>query len=325
MSYEVKKQILDKIKEYDKIVIIRHFRPDGDAIGTSKGLQRLLQLSFPEKSVKVINHDYSDYIAFLGDEDEEISDEEYAESLVIVVDTGTLERVSNENARKGKEIIKIDHHEVDIPYGDIAWVEDWRAACAEMIVDFYLTFKDELKMDKLAATYLFTGMVTDSGRFRFSSVNGDSMRLAGALLDFGIDLESLYANLYLDEFDNVLAKAESTKMIKMTENGVAYIYISQEYQKEHGLSREDASNMVSLMNEIKGSIIWIAFIETEENIRVRLRSRFVPVIDIARQYRGGGHDRASGATVLNQEEVKALLAEADRVIKEFKENNTGWM
>ena len=69
MNYEVAREVLNKIKEYDRIIIFRHFRPDGDAIGSTKGLRRILQLSFPEKEIVLQNCDFSDYLAFLGGED----------------------------------------------------------------------------------------------------------------------------------------------------------------------------------------------------------------------------------------------------------------
>ena len=105
-NFETKKRILDKIKEYDKIFIFRHKRPDGDATGSTKGLQRILKLSFPEKKILLQNSDFAEYMAFLGNEDELLPDEEYADALGIVIDTGTMERVSNQKFTLCKEIIK---------------------------------------------------------------------------------------------------------------------------------------------------------------------------------------------------------------------------
>ena len=90
------KIILDKIKEYDKILIFRHFRPDGDAVGSTKGLYTLLKNTYPEKKIYLQNSDFSDYLAFLGGEDDLLPDEEYADALGIVLDTGTGKRVSNQ-------------------------------------------------------------------------------------------------------------------------------------------------------------------------------------------------------------------------------------
>ena len=143
-----------------------------------------------------------------------------------------------------------------------------------------------------------------------------------------IDTDTLFANLYMQDFEYLKFKSEISRKIKMTENGVAYLYISERMQKKYKLSREEASNVVSLMDSIKGSLIWIAFIENgdrEKAIRVRLRSRFVTINEVAEKYRGGGHACASGSTVYNKKEVKALLKDADTRLKEYKETNEGWL
>lgn len=325
-NFEIKKKILDKIKQYDRIVITRHFRPDGDAIGSTKGLAKIIKLSFPQKEVYVLNEDSSQYLAFLGGEDAPIDDEKYADALVIVCDTATTDRISNKKYALGKELIKIDHH-IDVkPYGDLSWVEEERSSLCEMIADFWLTFKDELKIDEEAATCIFTGMVTDSGRFKFSSVDGDTMRRAAALLDVGINTEWIYSNLNLDEFDVFKFEAFVYKKMKISKNGVAYIYVDKAMQKKFKLSNEQASNVVSYLDGIKGAIVWLAFIQNASgSIRVRLRSRFVTINALAEKYGGGGHDKASGATVHSKKEMKQMLSDADELVKNYKENNTGWL
>ncbi len=328
MNTKTMQAILQKIKDYDRIVITRHFRPDGDAVGATKGFAAILRLSFPEKEILLINEDQSEYLSFLGGESEPIAEDKYADALGIILDTGTIDRVSNKKITLCKEIIKIDHHIDHNPYGDISWVEDFRSSACEMVVRFYEAFANELKIDTEAATYLYAGMVTDSGRFRFSSVSGDTMRLAGILLDQGIDTDVLFANLYLKEFD--MFKFESYVYDKMciTENGVAYIYVDRAMQEKFNLSQEDASSAVGYMDTIKGALCWIAFIEApgdEKVIRVRLRSRFVTINTIAENHHGGGHACASGATVYSEEEMQQLIAEADARVKEYKETHEGWL
>ena len=327
-NYETMKSILEKIKSYQRIIIFRHYRPDGDAVGSTKGLQRILQLSFPEKEIYLQNSDYCDYMAFLGKEDEPIDESLYESALGIVVDTGTADRASNKKFSLCKEIIKIDHH-IDIkPYGDISWVEEERSSSCEMIAKFYEAFRDELVLDKEGATYIYTGMVTDSGRFRYRSVSGDTLRLAGMLLDFGIDTDRLYANLYLDEYNALKFKAYVYNNMKMTDNGVVYIYVDRRMQKRFGLTSEQASNVISSLDSIRGSLIWLAFIDGKKGddaIRVRLRSRFVTVNTLAEKYSGGGHDCAAGATVHSKKEMKALLAEADERLAKYKSENEGWL
>ena len=116
------------------------------------------------------------------------------------------------------------------------------------------------------------------------------------------------------------------KNMKVSENGVVYFYVSDKTQKKLGLSREDASAGISALENIKDCLIWIAFIENEDkSIRVRLRSRFVTVNEIGNKYHGGGHACASGATVYSKKELKALVKDADARLKEYKQNNGGWL
>lgn len=326
MKLEQMQQILAKIKEYQKIILFRHKRPDGDAVGSTLGLREILSLTYPEKEIVALNCDYSDYVAFLGDEDAARPDEYYADALGIVIDTATTDRISNKNYTLCKELIKIDHHIEVEPYGDLSWVEEERSSACEMIAAFYDAFRDELKLDKTAATYIYAGMVTDSGRFRFRSVSGETMRLAGILLDTGIDTDTLYAHLYLKDFDSLKFQAYVYKKMKMTENGVVYLHVDRAMQKKFNLTSETAGTAVSFMDSIKGSLIWLAFIDNADGTtRVRLRSRFVTINEIAEKYHGGGHACASGATVHNKKEMKALIAEADAHLKQYKETNEGWL
>lgn len=317
--------ILNKIKEYNKIIIFRHFRPDGDAIGSTKGFGAILKATYPEKEIVLQNNDFSEYLAFLGGEDDPLPDAYYADALGIVIDTATMKRISNPRVSLCREIIKIDHHIPTESYGVLEWVEEERSSSCEMIAAFYDTFRDELVMTPEAAKYIYCGMVTDSGRFRFRDVSGETLRLAGMLLGFGIDTENLYANLYLRDFDSYKFESYARSKMKMTECGVVTLFVTKRMQKKFKLSGEDASAAVSYMDSIKGSLIWIAFIEGDKEIRVRLRSRFITVNGIAERYGGGGHACAAGATVYSKAEMKKLIAEADAALGEYKAKEEGWL
>ena len=328
MNMSVKQEILTKIKAYARILIFRHKRVDGDCVGASKGLKELIRASFPEKDVRIIDDERSDYLAFLGPDDEAVPDDFYASALAIVVDVADTERISNPKFSLCREVVKIDHHIDRTPYGDVSWVEDGRSSACEMIADFYATFRDELTLTKWAATCIYTGMVTDSGRFMYEGVCGESMRLAGLLLDAGVDTEWLYANLYLKTFESLKFTAYIYEHMQITEHGVAYILADKAMQEQFGLNMESASAAISSLSGIRGCLCWIAFIETgdaEGSIRVRLRSRFATINHIAEKYHGGGHACASGATVYSAAEMQSLLRDADAHIKHYKENNDGWL
>jgi len=328
MNLQIKQEILQKIKDNPRICLFRHVRNDGDCVGATKGFKRILQLSFPEKEIYLIDHETAKYLEFMGPEDPEIDDSIYADSLGIVLDTASEARISNKKYALCKDLIKIDHHIPLENYGSLAWVEEERSSCCEMIVDFYETFKDQLKIDSEAATYLYTGMVTDSGRFKYSGISGDAMRCAGTLLDVGVDTDTLFARLYLEAYEYLKFKAHIYEKMQITENGVAYIFVDKQMQEQFGLTLEMASACVGNLDSIRGVIAWMAFIENgdaEGSIRVRLRSRFVHITSIAEKYRGGGHACASGATVYGREEMEQLLRDTDAHVKEYKQTHEGWL
>ena len=326
MNQPVMQQIFDQIAQSQSIMIFRHRRIDGDCVGASKGLKGLISLTWPEKEVYLIDDEKSDYLSFLGPDDADVSDDVYRRSLGIVIDVGNHERISNPKYALCPFIIKIDHHIDKNPYGDISWVEDHRSSACEMVAAFYAMFRDRLRIDTRTAACIYTGMVTDSGRFQYEGVNGDTMRLAGLMLDQGVDTEKLYAHLYLRSFDQLKFKACIYENMQCTQNGVAYIHVTKEMQQRFRLDFETASTAISSLSDIKGMLCWLAFIDTDtEEIRVRLRSRFAAINTVAEKYHGGGHAGASGATVYSMEEMQSLIRDADAHIRDYKETHEGWL
>ena len=328
MNEKIKRAILNKIKDYHRIMLFRHIRMDGDCVGATKGMKALLQATFPEKEILLVDDQHSDFLAFLGPDDGPVGDEIYRDALGIVLDTSERDRISNPKYSLCRELIKIDHHIVTDSYGDLNWVEEERSSACEMVVDFYDTLRDELTLTVQAATYIFLGMVTDSGRFRFSGVTGETMRLAGILLNEGVDTETLYANLYLQDYGALKFKAYVYEKMQRTENGVAYIYVTRDMQQRIQMNFEAASNVIGYLENIKGCLCWLAFIESEkpeDGIRVRLRSRFMTINQVAEKHHGGGHAGAAGATVYSEEEMEQLIAEADAETKAYKDSHEGWL
>ena len=328
MNFEIKQTILNKIKEYSTIFLFRHVRNDGDCVGATKGLKSIITATWPEKQVYIIDADTAKYLEFMGPEDEEVPEESYASALGIVLDTASEARISNRKYTLCRELIKIDHHIPLEQYGDLQWVEEERSSCCEMIVDFYRTFKDQLVLNSEGATHLYTGMVTDSGRFKYDGVTGETLRCAAELLDVGVDTQTLFARLYLEAFEYLKFKSAIYERMQITPNGVAWIFVDKAMQQEFNLNLEQSSAIIGNLDSIRGCISWLAFIETgdEQNaIRVRLRSRFVHINSIAENYHGGGHACASGATVYSIEEMNRLLRDTDALVKEYKETHEGWL
>lgn len=313
-------QILEKIKEYNRIIIHRHIRPDGDCIGSQHALKKAIMLNFPEKEVYAVGDVIPDYLTNYGALDE-VTPDMYKGSLVIVVDTASKNRICGENYTLGDYIIKIDHHDDSEDYADINYVDEKIPACGAIITS--LLRKWNLKINEEIATYLYLAITTDTGRFRFRGVNEEVMVNAGYLISLGVEIDKLYTNLYTKEKESFKLQGYVYQNFKTTQSGVAYIYFSQDLINEYGVTKDDAANLVSTLDSIKGSLIWVAFIEQEDRseIRVRLRSRFVSINGVASKYRGGGHLQAAGATIYSLDEMNAILEELDALHQEFKENN----
>lgn len=327
MNQDAMRPVMERIKAYDTIILFRHKRPDGDCVGASKGLARILRLSFPEKSVWLADDARVEHLAFLGADDAPAPDAACQGALGIVVDTASADRISSPSYALCKEIIKIDHHINNEPYGDVVWIEEERSSCCEMITAFYAAHRDALKIDRMAATCLYTGMVTDSGRFRYEGVTGDTLRLAAVLLDQGIDTGLVYAHLYLKEYKTLKFQAYVYEHMRRTEHGVACIVIPLHTQRAFELTFEEASAAISYLDSIKGCLCWLNFIEdpADGSYRVRLRSRFMTVNALASRHHGGGHACASGATVNDPHEIEDMIREADDMARVYKETHDAWL
>lgn len=319
---EIKKQIIDEIEANDSIIIVRHIRPDGDCIGSSFGLREVLIASYPNKKIYSVGDEIPEYLSFLGEEDS-INEDIYSNSLVIAVDTATKERVANKYLSNAKKVIKIDHHIPVDNYGDINYVREDFPACCQIIVDMIQTFPEKLMLSQRAAKCLYTGLVTDTGRFRYRSVNSKTMLSAAVLLDTHIDTENIYGNINVKSPESYKLQGYVYQNFKMTPNGVAYAFLTKKIIKKFNATVDDAANLVNCLDSIKGSLIWILFVEYDNEIRVRIRSRYLPVVGIGEKYNGGGHANACGATLSKAKDIKLLLNDADELLKEFKDNNKG--
>ncbi|MDL2292767.1 bifunctional oligoribonuclease/PAP phosphatase NrnA [Acholeplasma sp. OttesenSCG-928-E16] len=310
---QVMKKILKKIKEYDKIVIYGHIRPDGDCYGSQFGLKDIIKTTFPKKEVYV-STELSDFVSFLGKSDNP-SDLTCQESLSIVVDSGDSKRVSDLRFKNGKEIIKIDHHISNDLYGDINWIIEESPACSQMITDFYISFK-ELKMSKEGAMALYTGIVTDTGGFKYRGVTRQTHNAAGLLLELGADVEFINNKLGKTTLNEIELKGYLLNNIVKTKHFI-YVCIPKEIYNKFGVSSEDAAALVNQLAGIEGFPVWALIIEYDNNeYRVRLRSSGIEINKLAEKYRGGGHAQAAGASLDSFDDAKKLAIDVDALIDE---------
>ena len=307
--------ILSEIKAYDTVILHRHSRPDGDALGSQIGMKHILRENFPEKQIYVVG-DEAGFYGFMEDSVmDSISDSAFDGALSVILDCGASHLVSDERFRLAAKTCRIDHHIFSGKFADVEVVETGFESCCGMIAQF--AEESGLKLNSLAAKSLYTGMVTDSGRFRYDSTSARTFRLAAFLMEQGLDTNAIYKDLYADDFESKKVKAQFTLKTRFTANRVAYIYTTLEELQEMGLDTFTVSRgMVNTMADIKGTEIWVNFTETEGGVLCEIRSAGVNINPIAVKYGGGGHAKASGATVSDRATAMAMLADLDHLTGE---------
>lgn len=310
----ITKKIWKTIKKYDIITIFRHIHPDGDAYGSQIGLKRMINKMFPKKKVYCLGEQSSHWGKIFDAMDENVPHEEIRNSLALVLDVADGRRVDDERFATAKEIIKIDHHiYVETLGTHIDYVDTSFCACCEMIAE--LAYDNKVKMDKDIATPIFAGLVTDSGRFMFSSTTPRTMELASKLVKEGVDFVSLYSFLYAQEIESVKFKGFCQSNFKMTEHGVGYNIITKEIQEQFNVTTNAGAGVVNVLSNINGVPVWAHFSYKDDGtIKAELRSSGLPVNFIANKYGGGGHKQAAGCTLENDSLIESVLKDLDELV-----------
>lgn len=305
-------QVMQAIREYDSVIIHRHSRPDGDALGSQLGLKNLIKENFPEKQVWVVGDDPR-FFGFMEDSVmDEISDSTYEGALAIILDCGSSHLISDDRYKLAAKTVRIDHHIFCEKIADIEVVDTSFESCCGMIAE--LAWESGLRLNPLAAKSLYTGMVTDSGRFRYDGTTARTFRLASFLMEQKFDTNALFRGLYADDLSSKQLKAKFLLKIQVTEQGVAYIYTTAE---EFAALNADvftvSRGMTNTMADIRGVDIWVNFTETDKGVLCEIRSSRYNINPIAVKYGGGGHAKASGATVADREAAMAMLSDLNAI------------
>lgn len=303
---------ITKIKQYDTIIIHRHTNPDGDALGSQIGLKHIIKSNFPQKNIYTVGDEPKRY-AFMDDSQmDDIPDALYTDALAVILDTSAKALISDGRYTLAADTLRIDHHIFCEKIAVTEIVDTSYESCCGLITD--MAIEVGWNVPPLAAKSLFTGMVTDSGRFRYDSTTARSFRLASFLMEQPFSINDIYGKLYADDFDIIRLRAHFILKIRFTQKNVAYIYTDKDELKELGVDAFTASRgMVGTMADIRGVDIWVNFTETEGGVLCELRSGKYNINPTAVRYGGGGHAKASGATLGNREEAMRMLEELDRI------------
>ena len=301
-------KIFELIKKYPTIIIHRHKNPDGDALGSQIGLKHIIKDSFPEKKVFTVGDSTPRFSFMEGAAMDDIPDGTYCGALAIILDTSASALISDTRYTAADATARMDHHIFCEKIADEEVTDtSYESACG-LITAFAI--ECGLTVSPIAAKSLYTGMITDSGRFRYDSTSAQTFRLASFLMERKFDTSDIYRNLYSDDLDFVKLRAKFVLKIETTPHRVAYIYTTLDEAKSYGVDNFTISRgMVNVMGEIKGIDSWVNFTETEDGVLCEIRSSCHNINPIAVKYGGGGHAKASGATLKNKEEAMSLLSD----------------
>ena len=308
------KKVIEAIEKYDRIIIHRHSNPDGDAIGSQVGLKNILKANYPNKEIYTVG-DASKRYGFIEDSTTDIiPDEYYTGALAFVLDTSAKFLISDERYTLADTIIKMDHHIFTEEFAHIEVIDTSFESCCGLIGMFAM--ETGLKVPSIAAKALYTGMITDSGRFRYDSTSAQTFKVASFLLEQKFNTNDIFSNLYADELQSVQLRAKFVLKITKTDAPVSYIYTTIDEAKTYNADTFTISRgMVNTMSDIKGIDIWVNFTETENGVLCEIRSSKYNINPVAVKYGGGGHQKASGATVKNREEAMSMLEDLIELTK----------
>lgn len=308
--------ILGLIRSYNTVIIHRHHKPDGDAMGSQIGMKHLIKENFPEKTVYAVGDDPC-FFGFMDDSVmDEIPDSAYEGALAIILDCGASSLISDSRYTLAAETARIDHHIFCETIAGTEVIDTSFESCCGMIAQFAV--ESGLRLNPLAAKSLYTGIVTDSGRFRYDGTTSRTHNLVAHLLQQDFDTNQVFRNLYADSYESKKLKAQFILKVNFTKNNVAYIYTTREEFAALGADLFTVSRgMVNTMADIRGVDIWVNFTEAEQGVLCEIRSAAYNINPIAVKYGGGGHSKASGATVADRETAMAMLADLDALKEEL--------
>lgn len=294
-----------------KIVIVPHKNPDGDAIGSTLALNHYLK-DHCHNTLVITPNDYPDFLKWMPGEESILvyeSNKEVADSLIsqaeliFTLDFNALNRTgSMEFSLKNSEAIKvmIDHHQQPDDYAEFTYSDNKMSSTCEMVYNFIGMIGNTADIDEKIATCLYSGIVTDTGSFRFPSTTAATHRVIADLIEKGAKNNFIHNSIYdTNSYNKLQLLGCALNNLKvLPEYNTAYITLSQEELNKHDFKKGDTEGFVNYGLSLKGIVLAVIFIENhQENIvKISFRSKgSFSVNDFARKhYNGGGHTNAAG-------------------------------
>ena len=311
------KQIFKVIKKYDTIVIARHIGADPDALGSQFALKEIILKTFPNKKVYAVGNPASRF-KFFGN-NEKIDNIDTTKGLLIVLDTPDIKRIDGVSLNNFEYVIKIDHHPIIDKYANIELIDEDSCSTSQLILEF--VFNNKIEINKEIGEKLYLGIVGDTDRFLHDYTSPKTFSLVTKLLEeTNIDFTSLYKVLYQRPISEIRFEGYIYQNLTLTDNGVAYIKITDRKLKEFGVDSAAAGNMINDLKFVNEIIVWVFLTEDIKSnlIRANIRSVGPYINDVATKFGGGGHKYASGVKLKTWDDSDKLINELDELVKNYK-------
>ena len=311
------KQIFKVIKKYDTIVIARHIGADPDALGSQFALKEIILKTFPNKKVYAVGNPASRF-KFFGN-NEKIDNIDTTKGLLIVLDTPDIKRIDGVSLNNFEYVIKMDHHPIIDKYANIELIDEDSCSTSQLILEFI--FNNKIEINKEIGEKLYLGIVGDTDRFLHDYTSSKTFSLVTRLLEeTNIDFTSLYKVLYQRPVSEIRFEGYIYQNLILTENGVAYIKITDRKLKEFGVDSAAAGNMINDLKFVNEIIVWLFLTEDIKSnlIRANIRSVGPYINDVATKFGGGGHKYASGVKLKTWDDSDKLINELDELVKNYK-------
>ena len=299
------KKLLDKIKEYDKITIFRHVRPDGDCMFSALALYSFLKDNFKDKKVKLLGVEKYDLIS----RNDKASDNFIKDSLTIVLDSASKERIDDSRALNGKYIVKIDHHPPFDNYGDMNIVYPEASSTCQILTEiiFSKTFS-KYDISNKVCEYLYSGIVTDTLNFRTSNTSAETHIAAQKLMNkANINASDVYDYINNKSYD-YFKRLNIIRNCLIVDGKFGYIKLDRKQLNKLSMDPIDAKNNIDEIGNISDLNVWAFAVEINSHWDVSIRSKNGFIInDLARKFNGGGHQNACGVKQLTSSELDKMF------------------
>ncbi|MBO5667967.1 MAG: bifunctional oligoribonuclease/PAP phosphatase NrnA [Lentisphaeria bacterium] len=309
--------ITEKLLQAKRVLLLTHLRPDGDALGSTFGMRAFLRSQGVAAEVLIPCAIPRRYSRMCRDFAVSLSRRELDDfDLVLALDCANEARLGcgefTPAELREKNFICIDHHRGNSLAAGESWIMPEAASTCQMVMQLISSM--ELPLVPESATFLLTGMMTDTGCFCFSNTSGESLRAAALTVDAGADIEKIANDIFFSKpLTQLKFEAEliETQLRTVCNGQVAYACVTDELLEKYDFDLREDEGLIDILRGLEGVVIAMLVHHRPDGWRISLRSkdsRF-PVVDIARDFGGGGHTMAAGCTIDVPEfaEVERLL------------------